>query len=112
MKKILMMVTALMLLCSCTMFSRQLDLEHGLTEPTPLSQVNVTITEMGFLEGGWACCEREGIPKALHPVIIQVFGCADVYIENGKVVRCDVILGTSSNFIREHELKHCEGYID
>jgi len=94
------------------MLSPQTKLEHGFTEPTPLEDVNITITELGFIEAGWACLDNAGLPKFLHPILVQVYGCADVYVLEGKVVRCDVILGTSSDYIRQHELKHCEGYTD
>jgi hypothetical protein len=94
------------------MFSRQLMLEPGLTEPTPLEQVDVTITELGFLEAGWRCLDNAGMPEFLHPILVQVYGCSDVYTRDGRVVKCDVILGTSSDYIREHELRHCEGYTD
>jgi len=92
--------------------SGQRELLPEVIKPTPLDQVDITITEMGYLEAGWTCLANADMPKFLHPIVVQVFGCSDVYTKNGRVVRCDVILGTSSAYIRDHELKHCEGYTD
>jgi len=101
-----------LILTSCTVLSGQRALVPEVTQPTPLEEVDVTITRMNFLDAGWTCLEKAGHPKWLHPILVQVYGCSDVYTLNGRVVKCDVTLGTDSDYIREHELRHCEGYDD
>jgi hypothetical protein len=99
------------LLCGCTVFSQQAKLMDGLTEPTELSAIPfLKVERMSFLEAGWECARRNGIPPWLHPVFVQIFGCADPIVLHGKVVSCHVIIG--AEWILEHELRHCQGYDD
>ena len=109
-KPILLM--CLFLLCSCTVLSPQTRLDSQVQEPTPIEEVDITIIRMGFLEAGWECARLNNIPEFLHPLVVQIFGCATTTFVDGKVTECEVILGTDSEFIKNHEINHCLGYID
>jgi hypothetical protein len=109
--KIALVGVLLYLLCGCTVFSQQTQLLPGLTEPTKLEDIPfLTVERMSFLEAGWACAKKNGLPAWLHPVVVQIFGCADPIVLHGKVVSCHVIIG--AEWILEHELEHCKGYDD
>ncbi|MCK4777765.1 MAG: hypothetical protein KAS39_05250 [Actinomycetia bacterium] len=111
-KNIILLIGCLFIFSSCTVFSEQLELDPLLQEPTPIEDIDITITIMGFLKGGWECARRSNIPAWLHPMFVHIFGCATTIIIDGKVTECDVILAWDSEFIRNHELNHCLGYID
>jgi len=100
------------MITSCTILSPQRSLVKEVDEPTPLEEVDVTIEKLGFLEAGWKCCEMLDYPKFVHPLIVQVFGCADMIYENRKVIKCHIVVWKHSQFTLEHELKHCQGYND
>ncbi len=93
------------------------ELYPGLTEPTPLSEVDLTITidaqatttfcnqKMWEHEMYW-----ELAVIALGNFGIQ-FGCAEYHIEDGKVKKCDVYVAWEW-YLLDHELRHCMGYAD
>ena len=97
---------------SCTMFSNQSKLDDRVSETVQLEDIEVTVHRMGFLEAGWKCAKRANIPAWLHPVIVQIFGCATVKYKNERVVRCEIIVGVDWAYVLEHELNHCSGLDD
>lgn len=44
--------------------------------------------------------------------LVPILGCCDIYKKDGKIVKCHAYYPTGDEYIRKHELKHCEGYDD
>lgn len=107
-------IIPIVIICSsCTMLSRQDELFTGLNEPTELNQIDdIVLHKVNFLSAGWICAEKAGYPIFIHPLILTIFGCADVHWDTatGKVIKCHIWY--SFNWALEHELKHCEGWND
>jgi len=88
----------------------------GLTEPTPLDQIDLTIT-IGIDEASQFCnnqmieLERYGLLAftCLFNGCVTL-GCAVYKYEDGKMQTCDVYVAWE--WLLGHELRHCQGYAD
>ena len=91
------------------------ELWPGLTEPTPIEQVDVTIT-IGLVETVAECNSR----MAWHQVALGCLlnfcipmGCSTAHWDDtGKIYKCEIWAVADWDWIIDHELKHCEGYRD
>lgn len=98
------------LFCSCTIFSPQDQLFDGLDGPTNLEDIDLILHKQDFLSTGWICAEKLGYPGLLHPIVLTIFGCAEVQWQDGQVYKCEVWY--TFDWSLDHELKHCNGYDD
>jgi len=103
-------ILSAVLLTGCTMFSPQDELFEGLDKPTELEDVDLIVHKVNFLSAGWICAEKAGYPAFLHPLILTIFGCADVQWRNNEVIKCEIWY--SVDWALEHELEHCKGWDD
>lgn len=95
-----------LLFCSgCTILTEHPDKE------VDLNTIDITVCSPGFLQTGWTCAELNGYPQWVHPVLIQLFGCAISYYDNtGAVVQATVF--ADFDMALEHELGHLKGHHD
>ena len=106
-------------LCSCTPMPGN-KLLPGLTQPTPIEQVQVT-EHIGPLSTSYNCMRLMiANGQVFWPVFIManslgyIPACADVRwdTETGVIKTCDVYLSFDMDSMRKHEMRHCEGYAD
>jgi hypothetical protein len=87
----------------------------GVSKPAQLEEVSVVI-HYGLWETTSFC--NAGIKSSLvfANCLLNAclwFGCADVrWDSEGKIKTCDVYLAFESDYLLEHELRHCKGYAD
>jgi hypothetical protein len=115
-----MRLVLILLLCSaCTPLPGN-NLLLTLTEPTPLSEVEV-IETVGLIDATLFCNKMLVKYNAYGAMLLNcigngcmVFGCAEIFLNkaNTKVAKCDVYLAWDLNILREHEMRHCMGYSD
>lgn len=43
---------------------------------------------------------------------VPILGCCDILLKDGKIAKCHAYYPTGDEYIRKHELKHCQGYKD
>lgn len=82
----------------------------GISEPQPLDNRKITVCEGNFLRVGWDCSAIQEWPQWAHPVLIQVFGCAVNWVQNGKIIETVII--SSNDFTTSHEVEHARGFTD
>lgn len=95
----------LTLLAGCAVHGKS-KLYDGIDRPREPQAIEYTVRRYSFLDAGSECARLKDWPEWVHPVFVQIFGCAVVYFDN----RCTVILGTDLAMVAEEEIRHCEGW--
>lgn len=86
----------------------------GLERPTPIEEVDVTIS-IGFWETNKECNRRMSKGLIILNCLLNfciVPGCATITYDNERVKKCEIRAIANWNWIIKHELAHCEGYDD
>jgi len=92
------------------------DLYPGLTEPTPLDEIDLTVT-VGINEAS-QFCNSKMLELGYYGLFsfnclfngCVTLGCAVYEYDDGKINKCDVYVAWE--FLLDHELRHCQGYDD
>ena len=100
---------AMLSLAGCSTIDKG-QLIGGISEPQPLDNRKITVCEGNFLRVGWDCSAIQEWPQWAHPVLIQVFGCAVNWVQNGKIIETVII--SSNDFTTSHEVEHARGFTD
>lgn len=86
-----------------------------LTHPTPIEQVEVVVTIDAF-ETQKYCWESIPTHQKVLSCILNacwIPACAMPFRNTeGDIKKCYVYLSFDNDYLREHELKHCEGFKD
>lgn len=106
MKKIVLAVALTVTLCSCT---SKVNLLNWVKEPAPLESIAVSET-IGFGTTQLNCMRVAG-PGFYGGCAYVVTDCVDTPSNcKGVPVRCDIWLAFDWDYLRAHELHHCQGY--
>lgn len=116
MKMRMMVLISLLLTASCAPMPGN-TLFDGLTHPTPVEDVKVTVTT-GVDEASQNCnrlfAEQGSYGMIIANCLLNACiwaGCADVQWDyEGDIYSCDIYV--ASDLFIDHEMRHCLGYAD
>ena len=113
MKSIWLLITLSLLLFGCHGTN---NLHPLLDIPTEIEEIDIAIMTGGYFEVRYKCEEITGI-EAFPWLLTGPMACAQWYMENGKVVWCDIyLIGDLKIHLEDRrtldeELTHCMGWV-
>ena len=112
MSKPVALLCAVFLLGGCTIFSPLDRLHPKVPHEIPDKRLNISIAVVGPLDI-YSSCIDNGLSPFLSILGAPLLGCTNLhYPDNKGVHRCVVYLAFDWEWTREHEVRHCKGYID